>query len=389
MNRRWLGFRSICLAAVLLGSVAATVQHAAAVVSLRISPVLVAISATPGATGSQALTVVNEGDVPVDLTVGIETYQTATGDWSAQDWLAVDQSRVALAPGEDAAITVTLQVPDDVASGGRYALITFTTGPHQSAEPGVAITGKLGAAILIAVEGDGALASDVAIERFGPVLEPDGRIGFRAQLSNDGNLHALPAGRVEVKSVEGDPLGQLDLPMTTPLLPDGEVEMTAQGSLPLPAGERYLARATINVGGGASITAETEFSPEALVAVERTTVCENLDRGPTATLLLRNDGTLGLQPLLQIGVQDAAGSAHGAPVATTAPMLWPGDAGELRVDLPTRLTSGAYTLTVRVDYAAPDAQGRTALPPLEQQTTFAIGGLGPDAAPLCPPSTGA
>ncbi|MGH2561192.1 MAG: hypothetical protein ACRDJH_19155, partial [Thermomicrobiales bacterium] len=78
---------------------------------------------------------------------------------------------------------------------------------------------------------------------------------------------------------------------------------------------------------------------------------------------------------------------QGAPVATTAPMLWPGDAQELRVDLPTRLTSGAYTLAVRIDYAAPDAQGRTAHPPLEQQIPFAIGGLSPDAAPLCPPST--
>ncbi|MGH2558819.1 MAG: hypothetical protein ACRDJH_07125, partial [Thermomicrobiales bacterium] len=241
MNRRLLAFRAICVVTVLVASFATSFENADAVVSLRISPVLVDLSATPGATGSQEITVVNEGDVPVDLVVGVETYQSATGDWSAQDWLTVDRPQIALAPGEDAVVTVTIQVPDDVPSGGRYALVTFTTGPQQSTEPGVAITGRLGAALMIAVEGEGELASDVAIERFGPVLEPDGRIGFRAILTNDGNLHALPVGRVEVETAGGDPLGQLDLPMSTPLLPDGNVEMTAQGSLPLPAGERYLA----------------------------------------------------------------------------------------------------------------------------------------------------
>jgi hypothetical protein len=385
VKRRWFHVRNICLTFVLLGSLALGISSADAVVSLRISPVLVELTATPGAVGAQELTVVNEGDVPVDLIVGIETYQSAAGEWSAEEWLTVDQPEVALEPGDDATVTVSLQVPDDVPSGGRYALVTFTTGPQQSGEPGVAITGRLGAALLIAVEGDGDLASDVAVERFGPVLESDGRIGFRALLRNDGNLHALPVGRVDVESADGDALGRLDLPMATPLLPAGAVEMTAQGSLPLPTGERYLARATINVGGGDTLTAEAEFTPDALVEIEQAAVCENLDRGPTATVTIHNAGALGLHPLIQVGVQDAAGSAQGAPVAATAPLLWPGETGEFQVELPTRLTSGDYTLDLRVDYAAPDAKGRTAIAPLVHQTAFAIGGLGPDAAPLCTP----
>jgi hypothetical protein len=38
---------------------------------------------------------------------------------------------------------------------------------------------------------------------------------------------------------------------------------------------------------------------------------------------------------------------------------------------------------VRVDAAPPDPEGRTAIPPVEQEVPFQIGGLGGDAIPLC------
>src|SRR5262249_30545058 len=112
-------------------------------------------------------------------------------------------------------------------------------------------------------------------------------------------------------------------------------------------------------------------------------VCENLDRGPTLRVALHNDGDLALQPRVAFAVRDANGSSFGSISPIQPLLVWPGEDGGASVDLTDRLASGAYVLTLRIDAAMPDPEGRTAVPPIETEVPFQIGGLGEGAVPLC------
>jgi hypothetical protein len=206
----------------------------------------------------------------------------------------------------------------------------------------------------------------------------DGRIGFRAELVNDGNVHLItPSGEVSVENPDGVGAGSLEFPETTPLLPGTTSMMTTQGSLPLADGEPYRASAMFSwFGSDQSIVATAEFTNAPRLEIEPARVCENLDRGPTLSLVLTNTGTLGLQPLVQLGVvSDVNGPLGSAPVMN-GEVLWPGESRTVAIDFPERLASGAYQVVTTVLF---DPR----LEPTVVETPFQIGGLTGTPVPLC------
>jgi len=278
-------------------------------------------------------------------------------------------------------------VPDDVPAGGRYALVTFTTGSPEAATgeggSGIGVAGSLGAVFLFAIDGEGELNRHASLERFAPILEPDGRIAFRAEVLNDGNLYLQATGAVLVTNGADEAAGSLEFPPTTAQLQRETNVLSSFGSLPLQPDEPYRAEALLDYNGAEPMTATLEFTPAIALAVTGTALCENLDRGPTLTVNLLNDGTLRLLPPVQADITDA----NDQPIATGEPgipaLIWPGETGVVTVDFPDRLLSGDYATALRIDYAAPVEDCQTLLPPLEQEIGFAIGGLGENAIPLC------
>jgi len=383
--RGWWRIASIVLSlTLLLGLGAQLAAPARAQVSIGVGPSLVELAAKPGATGEQPIAVTNGGSAPIELTVAVEPYRGVTGDASAVDWLTADPPSLRLEPGEQRTVTVRIAIPRGLPSGGRYAMVTVTTGGQTTAgQAGTAIAGKLGVPFLIAVDGKGELTREVSVDHFAPVLEPDGRVGFLALLRNEGNLHVVAEGAIEVSRSDGSPLGRLELPQTMAILPGRDQLLSAYGSLPLAADATFAATATIEYGAEQPATAEVAFGMRPALDIVALGVCENLDRGPTLRLTLRNEGDLGLLPQARLMVRAAGGQEHGA-VSPPPVLLWPGETGDVVVDLPERLLTGDYVLAVRIDYAAPTADGQTALSPLEQELSFRIGGLDEGAATLCP-----
>jgi hypothetical protein len=367
-----------------LSAVGAAPTPAGAVVRVTVSPALVELAAPAGAVGSQNLTVGNGGDTPLDLTVDVESYKDAVGRLSAVDWLVVEPRTLRLEPGEEREVTVAITVPQGLDAGGRYAAVRFTTDTGDAGAVGVGMAGKIGVPFLVAVGDEEDLTRTGDLDRFAPVMTPDGRVAFAALLTNTGNLHLRPTGAIEILQKDRTPFARLDFQPTTAVLPGAETLLSTQGSLPLPPGTTYVAKAVLEYGGTEPLTADVEFQPEALLTLTGAAVCENLDRGPTVHLGLRNEGGLALQPLVRIGVTGSTGNPIGATEPNGALLLWPGQELDAAIDLSARLTSGDYVLTVRVDAAPPDPTGRTALPPIEQEVRFRLGGLAGDAIPLCP-----
>jgi hypothetical protein len=156
--------------------------------------------------------------------------------------------------------------------------------------------------------------------------------------------------------------------------------------VPLDTSGGYRATAELDYGVKKRLTRDADFTPVPSLAVVGTSVCENLDRGPTLSVALHNDGGLALQPHIAFAVGDANGTSLGSISPIQPLLVWPGEDGAASVDLADRLASGAYVLTLRIDSAMPDPEGRTAVPPIETEVPFRIGGLGDGAAPLCPTS---
>jgi hypothetical protein len=363
--------------AVLIGAAARAGIPARADVTIGASPSRIELEATPGAAGSQQITVTNTGDQPFSVAVGTAPYQGAAGNHSLVDWLRVAPTGFDLAPGQHQTVDVTISVPADAASGGRYAMVTLATGaPGADANgPAVAVSGRLGVAFLLTVKGRGKLKRAAEIERFAPFLDSDGRIGFRARLRNTGNIHLTPQGSIAVMDAGGERYGALDLPTTLSVLPDGELDMRALGSLPMPPGEQFTASTAIDYGAKKPLKATAAFDvgPPA-VALTNLAVCENLDRGPTLSARLTDGGPIGVEPRVRFVVTGADGQGVEAAPETPA-LLWPGDTVALTADLGERLVSGDYTLSAEIAFGN--------APPETVTLPFRIGGEPAGAAPLC------
>jgi hypothetical protein len=229
---------------------------------------------------------------------------------------------------------------------------------------------------LFTIAGSGKVSQQATIEKFAPVLEQDGRVGFRALVKSSGNRYITAKGTVQVDQV-GKKYGSLDFQETTPILQGNDTLIQTQGSLPMQDGASYKAKVSIDYGAKKPVTADASFTMSApAVAATKLAVCENLDKGPTLSATLENSGDLGVLPAVTLDVKQAnGGSDLGNGPLPQPPLLWPHDKTSFAVDFPTRLETGAYVFTVTMQL--PNGQ------PVTQTLPFQIGGNDATTAPLC------
>ena len=369
----------LLFAVVLLGTVAGGLSTpAGATISFSVSTGLVDLTGAPGSTGSQELLIRNDGDESLELRIAVEPNPSVSSDRSAVAWLSLETDALTIQSGDGASFRVQITIPDDVESGGYYARVTLTSATDEAADNVTAVAGQLAVGFMITVDGRGEIEQSAAIGRFAAVLEQDGRIGFRVELINNGNVHLInPSGIIEVVDDAGASYGNLPIPETIPLLPGNTSVMSTQGSLPMTAGAAYRAEAGISYSGlETPLTASTDFMIEPLLEAGNITICENLDRGPTLTVELANSGTIGLQPVVFMQVSTADGTSLGSAPVATGQLLWPDEGRVLSIDFPERLPSGEYRLLTTVSF---DPLGE----PIVLDTPFQIGGIDGDPVPFC------
>jgi len=372
-----------CSVLVLAGMISLFRVPAAAFITIRVTPAVLSLEGEPGAIGTQMIAVANEGDEAAEIVSAVEPYQSATGENSATGWISVEPAEFSLGPGETRDITVSLTIPPDSASGGRYALVSFSTGAQDSAEGPSAIGGKVGVAVLLAVRGNEPLVEAAQLVEFGPVLEPDGRLGFRVLVSNTGNLHVRPFGLVSVMTEQEIPYGTLEIAPQRNILPGNESLLLTTGSLPVDFESKYSAQVELAIGANISVTAETDISPTIDLNIESLSVCENLDRGPTVTTHLRNDGGLGMLPSIRYEIFLEDGTFIEDTPLQGPLLIWGGATLGSSATVTTRLGSGRYVAVAQVLPVPPTSDGQVLLEPLRFEHPFVIGGLDGNAVPVC------
>lgn len=347
-------------------------------VSATVSPSLLDLNAQPGATGEQEISILIESAGDVTVVAEVIPYQAAGETRSAEGWLTLDQVEQTVAPGDSATFTVTIQVPEDAEPGGHYAMISLTSGVAREGEPEAgqaAVQGRFNIPVLITVGDEEDLERRAEIPRVAPFLEPDGRIGIWGEITNTGNIAIRAPGAVTIEDDAGEPVAELTFPETTPILPGETQVVRATGTLPLPDGADYTAETSFDIGGDDPIRSEATFTLGPVVPDGSLVVCENLDRGPTVTVALRNPGDLGVIAVVAVEIDDRDGNQVAASTLPDQLLLWPDTEQTIDIDAPARLETGRYTLRARIQ------TGETAPTVIEQP--FEIGGTSPETAPLC------
>jgi len=129
-------------------------------VSFAVSPSRVVVAAAPGQTSVDSVTVFNQDDEPLELNVSVGDFliddgTTAASTFAVTDWVRTDVTSLRIEPKGRAAIRVIVDVPEGAAPGGYQVGLFIASAPAGTGEIGV--SGRLGAAVLIELQPDGAL----------------------------------------------------------------------------------------------------------------------------------------------------------------------------------------------------------------------------------------
>jgi hypothetical protein len=135
-----------------------------------------------------------------------------TGLYSVRKFVAVDQSSFHLEPGGFQSLTATIQVPQDVGDGGRYAIINVAT--KASGSSGLGIITAANIPVFLTVKGS-------QITQTGKItgLSTNGGSGGQpinilTNFQNTGNHHFKVKGQVTVKDARGQTVGDFAIPLT-------------------------------------------------------------------------------------------------------------------------------------------------------------------------------
>ena len=187
---------------------------------LHISPTTISLNLEPGTTETFTYEVQNTGRKGYNFEIGITPYNvvdenytpdydTATSYNKITDWVTFSDTKGYVAPNENYEITVTVNVTDDVPSGGQYAMIYTQLSNDISSDgstdmsAGVSINQRVGLLIYSEVEGNTRREGRV-LETKIPTFIFDPPITATSLVENTGNVHATATYTLQVFPLFGD-----------------------------------------------------------------------------------------------------------------------------------------------------------------------------------------
>ena len=212
-----------------------TTAHAQGV-SLGISPPILQIEAVPPATIEAPITVVNNGQEPLELTIELRAYRPSETGSSGQIRLVTksedpdgvysaifentkilfeDQAikQLSLAPKQQKTLTLSIVTQSYEPAADYYFSVIFlstakTDEPVQ--EPKSIVQGGIATNVLLSVGKKGKVMG--VIEAFsGPKFLSKGPVPFEVKLKNTSNHYITPTGKIIITNMFGQAIGKVDL----------------------------------------------------------------------------------------------------------------------------------------------------------------------------------
>jgi hypothetical protein len=216
----------LALVALLLGLIN-LVPVSAAGSGLNVTNALILANVNPGQTLVQKITVnIGSNHPATDITVQITGVSQAldggfilldasqdTGAYSARTFVSVDKSTFQLQSGASQDITATVQIPQNVGAGGRYAMINIMTGPASGT--GVSMREAVNVPVYLTTNGS-QINYTGKITQVGAGNIVKGKpLSLFINFQNTGNCHFKIQGSLVVKDPQGKSLGTIAVPITS------------------------------------------------------------------------------------------------------------------------------------------------------------------------------
>ena len=213
-----------------------TAGTASAQVSVEVSPLRVELTAGPGSTTTQGITVSNAGTEPLRVRAiatdwdlsrdGAPQFESAVegGPYSATSWIRVAPPEQVIEPGKSTIVRFSLSVPADITPGGYRTGVLFDFGP-ATASPlarGRQVMFKSRIATLIYVSvGQPPMAAeltDLSVKTLGP------QTNVIAVVKNSSRRYVRTRGNLILFDQSGRNVREVPVP-DVPLLPESEREV--------------------------------------------------------------------------------------------------------------------------------------------------------------------
>ena len=158
-----------------------------------------------------------------------------TSSYSAREYITVEPESFHLEPGHSQDVVASLHIPEDVGSGGRYAIIFIHSAP--AGEGQVAVVSAVNALVLLTIK-DSQLAHEGKITEFTVSEVVSGQpIDILTTFQNTGNHHFKIKGEVTISNTQGEVLDTIYIPLTPSVIPTMSRQLKSsfvpQGELPL------------------------------------------------------------------------------------------------------------------------------------------------------------
>lgn len=208
---------------------------------LTVQGAILMATVSPGQNLTHRMTVsIGTDDQATEITVRIGDFgQSLSGTYellepagnsslSACPFITLDKESFHLEPGGSEVVTATIQIPEDVGAGGRYALINISTGPVGNG--GVGMVTAVNVPIFLTVD-------DTTLNRQGEItgldMEAAGEQSFDIStiFRNTGNYHFKVKGEITISNSQKQTLDDISVPLTsTSLIPNMSLQLQANYS---------------------------------------------------------------------------------------------------------------------------------------------------------------
>lgn len=191
---------------------------------ISISPVIFDYSLSPGESQEFFVSVTNRGERPVKLKPEVLPFSTVdlTGQikidslgeslFSLGDWLEFVGGAFELKAGESRNFRFRLTPPQEAPVGGHYAVLSFSTiNEEKTRDTNVSLSGRVGALLLLTVQGEIVRSSRIA-GFFIPAVFFKNKAPVAVQIKNEGTTHESYRGEVKIFDFLGRKVGELPLP---------------------------------------------------------------------------------------------------------------------------------------------------------------------------------
>jgi len=203
--------------------------------ALAVEGVIFDADVAPGEKIAHEMTVtLGESESPMDLAVEIDDWgqsndgvnmplegQASPGPYSARGFLIVEPHRFHIEPGGTEKVVVEGDVPEDVGSGGRYALINIYSLPgkvKEDAENSVGISVAVSALARLIIAGtDQVRRGEIAKANLTNVSLRHQNLSL--MFVNTGNCHFKAGAEVILMNRDGNILGRASSPLSSNILP--------------------------------------------------------------------------------------------------------------------------------------------------------------------------